>query len=164
MYSAGHTLGHRTSRPPEATGLGNPVRHRTVDKGKGVCDKFVGSLSSVSAPQPSVRAEEAACFLRPSRSASAAPRSRPGCGLRSALRSFDKAQDRRRSGQALRDAAWEEGRSSGRTALKRPRGMSSDSTGTVRSVPIHKVRSTFPTNLSHTQGKDLSSQDDDIPL
>ena len=69
-----------------------------------------------------------------------------------------------RSGQALRDAAWEEGRSSGRTALKRPRGMSSDSTGTVRSVPIHKVRSTFPTNLSHTQGKDLSSQDDDIPL
>ncbi len=51
---------------------------------------------------------------------------------------------------ALRDAAWEEGRSSGRTGLKRPRGMSSDSTGTVRSVRIHKVRGTFPTNLTHT--------------
>jgi len=32
------------------------------------------------------------------------------------------------------------------------RGMSSDdSTGTVRSVPIHKARSTFPTNLTHTR-------------
>ena len=52
-------------------------------------------------------------------------------GMRRALRPFDLAQGRLSSGQArfdwaqrrLRDAAWEEGRSSGRTGLKRPRGM-----------------------------------------
>jgi len=56
---------------------------------------------------------------------------------------------------ALRDAAWEEGRSSGRTGVKRPRGMSSDSTGPVRSVRIHKVRGTVHTNLTHTNSDAL---------
>ena len=58
---------------------------------------------------------------------------------------------------ALRDAAWEEGRSSGRTGLKRPRGMSSDSTGPVRSDRIHKGRGTFPTNLTHTPSEILEA-------
>jgi len=70
--------------------------------------------------------------------------------MRSALRPFDRAQGRLGSGQALRDAAWEEGRSSGQTGLKRSGGMSSDSTGTVRSMRIHKVRGTFPTNMTRT--------------
>jgi len=42
------------------------------------------------------------------------------------------------------------GRLEARTGVKRPCEMSSDSPGTVRSVRIHKVRGTFPTNLTHT--------------
>ncbi len=66
------------------------------------------------------------------------------------------AQIAARVRSALRDAAWEEGRSSGRTGVKWPRGMSSDSTGTVRSVRIHKDRATFPTNLTGTPSISVS--------
>ncbi len=112
-------------------------RRRVSRRPRRVCGKFVGSLSSISAPQPSVRAEEAASFWRPSRSASPAPRSRPGCGLPGCGAPFETRPGKRAA--------------SGRTGLKRPRGRSSDRTGTVRSAPIHKVRGTFPTNLTHTR-------------
>ncbi len=57
---------------------------------------------------------------------------------------------------ALRDAAREEGRSSGRTGVKRPRRMSSHSTGPVRSVRIHKVRGALPMNLTRIPRRSLA--------
>ena len=70
----------------------------------------------------------------------------PGAGCRDAERPST------RSGQALRDAAWEEGRSSGRPGLKRPRGMPSGGPATVSSVRVQQPRENFPTNVTHTLG------------